>query len=312
MNLWDTCHAASHTTLGLLTFVAIAIQLAGCAAVPNSSPASATSERGEVHGEVALTYIVDIHGEAHNITIMHAEPPGLFDQSAIDAVKHSRFKPKYARGKLTPYRAKATYKYVLHAPPATRTDHPNSAIAVVALIKPKYPLAMRKQCLTGSVHLQFVVNIAGRARDIEIVGGKRAELFAKSARAALAGSYFMPRYVDGHPVASPAEYTYHFPERSAGDDSTGDIAAIPTLPVTPRYPTNAQLRQISGMVQLEFSIGVDGRASNVSVVSSEPKGIFDASAIDALTKSRFLPECKNGHPVAADRATFTYLFTMFN
>ena len=66
-----------------------------------------------------------------------------------------------------------------------------------------------------------------------------------------------------------------------------------------RYPPLAQRRRIEGRVELEFLIGIDGSVSDVSVLSSEPEGIFDREAIGALQRWRFEPPAS---PMRAKRA----------
>jgi periplasmic protein TonB len=59
--------------------------------------------------------------------------------------------------------------------------------------------------------------------------------------------------------------------------------------VTPVYPTDANVRGISGWVDLEFTVGPDGRVHNVAVTHAEPAGVFDQSAITAVSRWRYAP-----------------------
>lgn len=64
----------------------------------------------------------------------------------------------------------------------------------------------------------------------------------------------------------------------------------PVLAQVPaRYPPQAQKRRIEGRVELQFTIGTDGRVSGVSVLSSEPQGVFDREAVGAMQRWRFAP-----------------------
>lgn len=57
----------------------------------------------------------------------------------------------------------------------------------------------------------------------------------------------------------------------------------------PVYPDLAARRGIQGMVVLEFALGTDGRVRDARVVSADPAGVFDDSALAALRGWRFAP-----------------------
>ncbi len=68
-------------------------------------------------------------------------------------------------------------------------------------------------------------------------------------------------------------------------------AAEPALvkPVSPEYPRAAERRNIEGHVTVSIQVGADGSVANVSVVESQPAGIFDTSAVNAVQRWRFEP-----------------------
>src|SRR5580693_8665120 len=49
-------------------------------------------------GSVTLEFTVDTHGETRDIHVVEATPPGVFDQAAINAVKHWRYAPMLVDG----------------------------------------------------------------------------------------------------------------------------------------------------------------------------------------------------------------------
>jgi protein TonB len=65
------------------------------------------------------------------------------------------------------------------------------------------------------------------------------------------------------------------------------IAARTKSPLAVVYPNNAADRSVQGFVTVEFTIGPDGKASDVTVVDSKPHGIFESAAIDAVGRGRF-------------------------
>ena len=60
----------------------------------------------------------------------------------------------------------------------------------------------------------------------------------------------------------------------------------------PKYPTDA--KGVSGWVDLEFNVNVDGSTSSAEVVDSSPKGVFDDAALHAIHGWIFSPYTVNG------------------
>jgi protein TonB len=58
-----------------------------------------------------------------------------------------------------------------------------------------------------------------------------------------------------------------------------------TRPPRPKYPAAA--KGVEGWVRVEFYVTPEGRTERMRVVSSEPAGLFDAAAIDAMESARF-------------------------
>ena len=66
--------------------------------------------------------------------------------------------------------------------------------------------------------------------------------------------------------------------------------------VDPKYPEVARRAQKEGVVTLEFTVDVDGKATDIKV--AEPKGFgFDEAAIEAIKRWRFTPAKKDGENV---------------
>ncbi len=63
--------------------------------------------------------------------------------------------------------------------------------------------------------------------------------------------------------------------------------------VTPVAPGNIPAKT-SGYVVVRFNIGVNGRVTDISVVESEPQGVFDRAAQDAVRKWVYEPRKENG------------------
>lgn len=75
----------------------------------------------------------------------------------------------------------------------------------------------------------------------------------------------------------------------------GDI--IPIQRANPVFPREAARMRITGYVQVEVVVSPDGSVREAKVVEAKPKGLFEASAIQAIYKWRFKPKVVDGKPV---------------
>lgn len=76
---------------------------------------------------------------------------------------------------------------------------------------------------------------------------------------------------------------------SAAPGVTSNRGSLPRLlsEVPPRYPLLAMNRKMEGKVEVAFTIQPDGSVSNPHVVAADPPGIFDKSALTAVSRYRF-------------------------
>ncbi len=65
------------------------------------------------------------------------------------------------------------------------------------------------------------------------------------------------------------------------------INAHATRPLSAAYPPQALADKVTGHVIIEFTLKADGRATDITVVESQPAGVFDKSAIDGVARGRF-------------------------
>lgn len=71
--------------------------------------------------------------------------------------------------------------------------------------------------------------------------------------------------------------------------------------VPPEYPREAWRRGLEGWVEVELTIGPDGRVVDARVVASQPRGIFERAALRAVMQWVF-------DPAAAGEAARTGIF----
>jgi len=84
------------------------------------------------------------------------------------------------------------------------------------------------------------------------------------------------------------------------DQISTAVAPVPfsslqrTKYVAPKYPRGAQRRNLSGWVDVMFTVDIDGSVTDVSVRDSEPGDTFVASATRAVQAWKFEPVIENG------------------
>jgi len=90
--------------------------------------------------------------------------------------------------------------------------------------------------------------------------------------------------VAGPPAAEPA----------AEETIVGISSLNRTRYVAPRYPRSAERRNLSGWVDVVFTVSLDGSVSNVEVRESDPEDVFDTAAVRAVERWEFEPVFENG------------------
>ena len=78
---------------------------------------------------------------------------------------------------------------------------------------------------------------------------------------------------------------------------------------SPKYPRRAAERDVSGWVDVYFTVTATGETANVSVNRSDPKSVFDRAAVEAVEKWAFEPVEYRGQ-VIAQRAGARLVFKL--
>ena len=92
-----------------------------------------------------------------------------------------------------------------------------------------------------------------------------------------------------------------------GGDTSGYSDLIPLVRITPQYPRSAQRDGTEGWVDFEITINPDGTVREAKVIKSQPRGVFEAAASQAIFKWRFKPKIDEGKAVESkgiQRVTF--------
>jgi TonB family protein len=96
---------------------------------------------------------------------------------------------------------------------------------------------------------------------------------------------------------APEEATQE-PAQAAVSQAPAPISSLNrTKYVAPKYPRSAERRNLSGWVDVVFTVTVDGTVADVEVRNSEPGDVFINAALKAVEKWEFEPVVENGRAV---------------
>ena len=108
------------------------------------------------------------------------------------------------------------------------------------------------------------------------------------------------------PVQTPLEE----PAREAIYQQPAAVSSLNRMKyVAPKYPRSAQRRNLSGWVDVVFTVTTDGTVKDIDVRNSEPGETFVSSAIKAVEKWEFEPVVDNG-VVIEKRAGVRMMFAL--
>lgn len=91
-------------------------------------------------------------------------------------------------------------------------------------------------------------------------------------------------------------------EASNAESNADTIVSISALKrtkyVPPSYPRGAQRRNLSGYVDVAFTVTTAGKVADIEVRESDPSDVFDDAAVTAIGQWEFEPAMENGVPVS--------------
>ncbi len=73
---------------------------------------------------------------------------------------------------------------------------------------------------------------------------------------------------------------------------------VPLSTARPQIPESAYRRGIEGWVEVVFTVTGDGRVVDVKILDAEPKGVFEAAAVESISEWIYPRNYRNGKPVA--------------
>ena len=82
-----------------------------------------------------------------------------------------------------------------------------------------------------------------------------------------------------------------------GLGSVFGAGGAPLVRINPQYPRKARMLGIEGWVTLQFAITPIGSVTDIKVLNSHPKDLFEQAAVQAVSKWKYQPLMEDGKPV---------------
>lgn len=105
-----------------------------------------------------------------------------------------------------------------------------------------------------------------------------------------------PKIMTGTTVDPPAPVAA--PIRGRYEQGEVDQLPLAIFKLKPPYPFRARRLNISGSVRVRFLVDNEGRVSNITILKSNPRGMFDRSVLKTLPSWKFTPGAVKGNKVA--------------
>jgi TonB family protein len=102
-----------------------------------------------------------------------------------------------------------------------------------------------------------------------------------------------------NPLQNPGVVPPPAPPSDAPAPALDEGDMLPLIKIPPAYPPSALAARIEGWVLVEFTIATGGSVKDAVVVRSQPPGIFDEAALQAIRRWRYSPRMING--IAVER-----------
>lgn len=233
--------------------------------------------------EVALTILRD--GRVGWITILHADPPGYFEQAALAGVRRWRFEPARQDGESVECRTQTRLRFTL----VDTVDAAGPAPADKDRPDPAYPARMLADRIEGYAELQFEIAADGSVQAPRVITAMPRGDFEVAALEAIRSWRFPAAPA---PQRMKRRFDFRLPDSTLRDLPPIMLASAP-------FPVEACERRQTGQVSLEVETDADGRIRKARILAAEPKGLFDRSALSIAKGSRMTPAYKDGQPIAA-------------
>lgn len=166
-------------------------------------------------------------------------------------------------------------------------------------VRPVYPPEAQQARVSGLVILEARIGADGSVEDAQVL--RSIPLLDQAAIDAVLQWRFTPTLLNGQAVPVMMTVTVNFTLQDKEEAGQAGAAPVDTPVRTKRsgpsprllkdvkavYPEEARLAKVNGIVQLEATIGTDGRVTDARVLRSVP--MLDQAALDAVRQWEFAP-----------------------
>ncbi len=242
----------------------------------------ATGIEGNV--EVALTVLRD--GSVGWVRVVRAAPRGYFEQAAAESVRGWRFAPAMLDGEAIECRLRTRVRFTL-------TDAAATAAAIPGADRPQplYPLALLQARVEGYAEVEYELDPTGAIQDARVVAAMPRGEFERAALAAVR-SWRGPAAPGTPSRIETRRFDFRLPD-------TGLDVVPATLLASAPFPMSACERGTTGRVVLEVETEASGQVREARILTAEPEGLFEATALTIARGSRLSPAYRDGLPIPA-------------
>lgn len=196
----------------------------------------------------------------------------------------------------------------------------DKAPELISQIKPDYPQLAKLAGIQGTVYLKLLIDEKGNVAKAKIEQGVK-DMLDEAALAAAKKAKFSPALLKDKPVKVwvilPIAFKLDIDKKAEGkllkydelgpppsneDPDINAFVQVEKFPelieaATPVYPEEAKKNKITGKVFVKLLVDKEGTPKKAIVIKSDSE-LFNQSAIDAATKSKFTPAINKGEKIA--------------
>jgi len=280
-----------------------------------------------IEGTVLVRFWIEENGSVSNVKIMQGVSPSL-DAEAIRVTKlMPAWEPGKENGKPVKFMSMTNFDFLLtpRTPHVYEEGTPfvvveempqfpggDSALLAYISQNTKYPESAKANKVEGRVIVRFCITDVGDIDRVSVLKSVDAELDAEASRVVKSLPKFKPGKQGGKPVnvwyMVPITFGLNNPADQSGTKTPpppppppagydeppvfkgGETAMIKFINSKLVYPKTAKEKNISGKVNMRFSVDTDGSISGVSVV----KGINPELNAEAIRVIKLLPAWNPG------------------
>jgi TonB family protein len=289
----------------------------------------ATARKAKLEGRVEVEFVVGLDGRVSQAEVRDSTGE-VFNDAALAAVRRWTFSPALEEAKPAPsaltvpivFRlAQLKQKKAPLMPPDELLPRPVklTRAKIKSAPDPEYPEELEDQKIPGEVQIEFTVDESGTVRAPRVLWASHAAFVEMSLRA-LEKTQFEPARQGPLPKSAKMQYPVEFASLGAKraeileanhitltGETTAGVLPIPFVLVDPVYPIEHLLAGEGGTAVGEFTVDLNGRTKEVTVISATAPE-YGASLRAAMDTWSFKPAVGNGAFVPV-RLRVTHEFT---